>query len=118
MRPVFDHNGVAVAFKQDNDVFALDGTHLATIDSEWLVNHAGKQVAYFGSGWIRDLAGDCVAFMEGASGGPVTPQTQMPPIAPAPGITPMAAVTGMAPLPPLPSVKWSTVGWAGLRRLM
>ena len=92
--------------------------HLASVDGEWLVNRRGKAVAHFTSGWIRDLRGDCVAFMEGASGGPMTPQTQIAPIPPTPGITPMAAVASLSPLPPIPSVNWSTAGWDGLQRLM
>jgi hypothetical protein len=118
MKSVFDDSGAPVAFRKGDDLFALDGTHLATFDGEWLINHLGKPVAHFSSGWFRDLAGDCVAFMQGASGGPQTPLTQPVPLEPAPGITPMPAVAGVAPVPPLPSVNWSQIGWAGVRKLM
>jgi len=118
MKPIFDEKGTAVAFKQAEDLFALDGTHIAAFDGEWLVNHAGKSIGHFASGWIRDLDGDCVAFMDGASGGPMTPSTRIAPMPPAPGLTPMLCIPGINPVAPLPSVKWSPTGWRGLKKKM
>jgi hypothetical protein len=55
--------------------------------------------------------------MDGASGGPMTPQTKIAPMPPAPGITPMAVVASLSPIPPMPSVNWANTGWDGLQKL-
>ena len=94
----------------------LTGLTSRIFDGEWLINHHGKAIAHFNQGWFRDLRGDCVAFMEGASGGPMTPHTKFAPIPPSPGITPMATVASLSPIPPMPSVNWSVSGWDGLQK--
>ena len=63
------------------------------------------------SGYFRDKGGHAVAFVNGASGGPLLPITMFPPFPPFPAFPPFKPLAPLAPLPPLPSLSWSRIQW-------
>jgi hypothetical protein len=76
-------------------VFSYQGRHLGTLDR----------------GFFRDNQGHCVAFMDGAEGGPIPPIPQIPPVPPIPPIPPIAPIPPIPPIAPIGSFSWSNLSW-------
>lgn len=70
----------------------------------------GRYLGRFKNGVFRDKSGGAVAFVRGASGGPVKPITEIPPIPSIPPIPPINPIPQIPPIPPIDSLSWG-VSW-------
>lgn len=92
---IYDRNNRYRAFVSDGNVFTYQGRHLGIIDQ----------------GFFRDKRGYCVAFMDGATGGPIPPIPEIAPIPPIPPIPPIAPIPPVPPIAPVGSLNWSQLDW-------
>ncbi|QDU05707.1 hypothetical protein V6x_54480 [Gimesia chilikensis] len=116
MTPVFDAQGHTVAWidKDGNDliVFNLQGGPLAFIDDGGVYTFSSAFCGFYEDGFFRDRSGNSVAFTECASGGPLTPITEITPIEPITAIPPITPIAPITPISPIGSLSWSQVGWS------
>lgn len=73
MNPIFNNNGQVVAWQHNENIYHLDGSHAAVIDGDNVYGHSGQHLGVFDNGLFRDHQGGTVAFLDGASGGPMLP---------------------------------------------
>ena len=112
MEPTYDPRGKVIAWLNGENIYYLNGKHAAVLNGENLYGRRGQHLGVFLSGFFGDHRGGAVAFMEGASGGPLLPLASLPPLPPLPALAPLPAVPSLPPLPGLPSLRWSQVVWA------
>jgi 4-fold beta-flower domain-containing protein len=110
MEPIYDRIGRAAAWRHDNDIYNLDGSHAAVLNGPNVYGHRGQQLGVFGNGLFRDGRGGVVAFMRGATGGPVLPELSVAPVPPVPSVPPVPAVPSVALVPAVLSSGWG-VHW-------
>lgn len=77
------------------------------IEGKNVFSYSGKYLGEFEDGFFWDMYGNAVAFVEGASNGPLTPITEIPPIPPIHPIPPIPPVPPIPPIPPIHSLGWS-----------
>jgi hypothetical protein len=100
MEAIYDRNSRVVAWRQSNNIFHINGLHTAVIRGNQVYGHRGQHLGVFKNGLFRDHRGCVVAFMNGASGGPVLPIPSVSPVPPVP------AVPSVPPVPAVPSLSW------------
>jgi hypothetical protein len=98
MEPIFDRSGSVVAWLRDSDIYHLDGGHAAVLNGDNVYGHRGEHSGVFKNGLFRDHRGGVVAFIRGASGGPIRPIPSIPPIPPIPSIPPIPAIPSIPPI--------------------
>jgi hypothetical protein len=111
MQPIYDEFGDVAGWLHGERVLDRYGIDRAVIVQGYLVSYRGTHLGYFLDGYFRDPAGDAVAFVAGALGGPPLPVLRVPSGPPAIGVAP--------PPPPLPAIpsaarptrNWSRMGW-------
>ncbi len=91
-RHVYEFNGLALAYLEDDSVYAFDGQHLG----------------WWERGWVRDHKGACVFFTDAASGGPPTPARQARPAKGYKNAPPAPAFRHLKPAPIVNSLAWSS----------
>lgn len=109
MVPIYDRSGAVVGWV--NGGFVLDraaSNHLAFISGEALFTMSGGYVGRFAKGFFRDKRGGAVAFISGATGGPITPIPNIAPIPPIAPIAPIPPIPGIPPIPPIDQLGWGT----------
>ena len=106
MDPIYDRSGHVVAWLRGNDIYNLNGSHAAVLNRQNVYGHRGQQLGLFGNGQFRDSRGGVVAFMRGATGGPVKPVPSVPPVPPVPSVPPVPAVPSVPRVPAVPSLGW------------
>jgi len=111
MQAVFDRRGVTVGWIDDERVLDLRVQHRAFVRGSALFGYDTRYLGTFSGGFFRDRAGNAVAFIRGASGGPLLPLTQLPPIPPLAPLPPLKPLAPLAPLAPWPSLSWSKLSW-------
>ena len=116
MKPLFDRQGRTVAWLDGEDIYNLNGSHAGHVDEDGIYLRTGARRGSFSDGFFRDARGHAVAFVEGASNGPLTPITQIPPIAPIPAMPPIPPIPPISPIPPIPSLSWSSLDWPAFLR--
>ena len=109
--PIFDLKGSLTAWLKDNLIFSVSGAAAAYLNGENVINYAGVHCGSLKNGFFRDHGGNIVAFIKGATGGPMLPVTKTPPVAPMPGVAPIKPVAPMTPVQALPSLNWSGLSW-------
>lgn len=124
MTPVYDQQGICVAWLDDRSILDSSGRHRALIENTAVYGYDGKYLGTFEDGYFRDRQGYAVAFVEGAAGGPLTPLPQLPPLPPFPMLAPLPPLLPIPPIPAIPRFAWSPDGWeaylqgeSGRRRL-
>jgi hypothetical protein len=111
MEPVFDRKGKTIAWLMEGVLFNLGGRPIAFLSKNSVVSYRAKYLGVLDKGFIRDRSGHAVAFLRGASGGPMPPVPQVPPVPPVPQIPPVPPVSPIAPAPAVQSLSWSTLAW-------
>jgi len=106
MEPIFNRTGRVVAWHHGNDIYHLNGFHVCFIDGTNVYGHSGQHLGVFTNGLFRDHHGGVVAFVRGATGGPVLPTQWAPPVPPVPSVAPVHAVPSVPPVPAVPSIRW------------
>ncbi len=74
-KPIYNSTGWPVGWLVGNVLYDLDGNARAFIKDEGLFSYEGAPLGGFSDGFLRDSAGDAVAFIESAHGGPALPET-------------------------------------------
>lgn len=112
MNPIYDRKGQVVAWlRNDRDIYQLDGKHAAVIKNGNVYGHRGQHLGIFKKGLFRCHRGGAVAFLKGASGGPMLPLPSISPIPPIPATPPIPAIPSIPPIPAIPSLGWSSTAW-------
>jgi hypothetical protein len=113
MVPVFSRDAMVVAWLKNDVVYDLRGEPRAIVRGTAVISYEGVYLGRTDRGFFRDPQGDAVAFMPGATNGPITPSPRVKP-APPPTrdvlITPNVRIVAK---PGPASVFWSTLDWEG-----
>jgi hypothetical protein len=112
MLPVCDRRGAVVAWLDSARIVDLGGAFRAFVQGGAVFAYSGAYLGTFDSGFFRDKQGHPVAFIEGATNGPVLPVAAHRPVAPLISVEPRRPVPPMRPIPPTPSLSWSGTSWA------
>jgi len=110
MNPIFDREGQVVAWRNDENIYHLDGSHAAVINKENVYGPGGQHLGIFLEGFFRDHSGDAVAFLSGAFGGPILPTPSTPAIPPTPSTPPIPPTPSIPPIPAMLSLDWG-ISW-------
>ena len=92
MEPIYDRSGKVVAWLNEGRILDQSNKYSGFLHNDALYSMNGHYLGQFRSGFFRDRSGGAVAFIKGASGGPVIPATQIPPINPIPPVAPVAPI--------------------------
>lgn len=112
---IYDRQGKVVGWIVDSeDIFNRSNHYVGFIDGNELFSRSAKYLGEFADGYFWDGHGKAVAFIDGATHGPMTPIPQIPPIPPIHPITPIKPITPIAPIPPVRSLAWSSIAFAQL----
>jgi hypothetical protein len=111
VEPIFDRGGETVGWRKRDVVYALNGTARGFVFNRSLFGLAGEFLGRFEDDIYRDPAGRIVAFEREATGGPLLPVPQPPPVAPPPQLRPPVPSFAAAPPAPMRSMKWSDQAW-------
>ena len=110
---VYNQAGVVIGWIKNNIIFNYEGNKaVAFIDKEDVFSF-GNGNAYLGrfhKGFFRDKTGNAVAWVHGASGGPITlpPLDRVAPIF-MPVIKPITPITTI--INPIETFSWSNMSW-------
>lgn len=108
MEPIYGPNGDVVAWLDSPDAIrALDGGVIGWLYGDAVYTTAGSHVGYFNDGLLRDNNGDVVAWIEGASGGPLKPIRSIRPVQPIRGIAPIRPIREIRNVRAMRSLSWS-----------
>ncbi|WP_442892008.1 4-fold beta flower protein [Chryseobacterium sp. VD8] len=106
MTPIYDRHGRTIAWINNNFIYHLSGRQvLAFINNNSVFTYGSRHLGRFSNGFFRDRNGNAIAFIQGATNGPIPPIPQIPPIPPIPAIPPIP------PIPPIDSLSWSNLTW-------
>lgn len=109
MEPIFDRRGAVVGWFDGAFVVGPSNTFVGHVKADVVLSmSSGRPLGYFAKGFFRDHRGDAVAFLRGATGGPITPiVSSFTPMAPVLPVRPMTPI-GIAPivLTPVGSLAW------------
>jgi len=111
MEPIFNGHGCTVGWLREDIVYDASGQPSAFIRNGAVFSYSGGYLGRLDRGIFRDLNGHAVAFMHGASGGPMLPVPAVPPVPPVPQVPPVSPVPVIPPVPPVPSLSWSLLTW-------
>ena len=106
MEPIYGHSGQVVGWLQGEDIYHLNGSHAAVLNGTNVYGHRGQQLGVFDKGLFRDHSGGVVAFIRGATGGPVLPVPSVAPVPPVPSVPPVPAIPSVPRVPAVPSLGW------------
>lgn len=111
MEPIFDREGITVAWRKRDELFDCAGRHCGYIRDRAVFALDGTHRGWFLDGFYRDRDGRCLGFEEGATGGPLLPPGRELAIAPQPEpARPLERTITPAPLVMKPRT-WSEAGW-------
>jgi hypothetical protein len=121
MTPIFNRKGKAVGWFCDNVVFNINGSAVAFLRENNVFDYRCRYLGRLDRGFLRDQNGACVAYMRGATGGPIPPVPSMPPLPPTPAVPPIPPFTGIPRIPAIGTFSWSETDWdnwiAGKRKM-
>ncbi|WP_423816156.1 4-fold beta flower protein [Rhodocaloribacter litoris] len=110
MEPIFDRTGAVVGWLHEGRILDRSNRYRGFVKGDAVYAMGGQYLGRFRNGFFRDRSGGAVAFIQGASGGPLLPITQIPPVPPIPPIPPINPVPPIPPIPPVDSLSWG-VDW-------
>jgi hypothetical protein len=116
MEPIYNHLGRTIAWLKNNTIYDTIPRPRAFIRQRVIYTYEGRYIGQFEHGFFRDKQGHAVAFMQGASGGPIPPVTEVSPVPPIPPIPPIEPILSIPPIPPIPSLSWSSLEWEDFLR--
>ena len=111
MLPIRDRTGKTCGWLNDSLLHDLTGRHVG-----YVVNHGHvftyAYVGHLDDGYFCDEAGDAVAWLDGAAGGPLLPVALPAPVAPIPQAPLMdPPPLPSPPVPQIPTHTWSSLTW-------
>ena len=106
MEPIYDRLGKVVAWLYEGRIIDKSNKYRGFLHNDALYSMSRPHLGRFRSGFFRDLSGGAVAFIKGASGGPLLPLTQIAPIPPIPPIPPINPIPPVPPVAPLDHLSW------------
>ena len=77
-KPMYNSTGWPVGWLVGDVLYDLDGKARAFVKGEALFSYESEHLGGFSEGFLRDSAGDPVAFIDSAQGGPDLPETLEP----------------------------------------
>ena len=107
--PIHDSAGLTVGWLDANTVRDRSGIHRAFVSNRSIFTYSGGYLGAFVDGFFRDKSGHAVAFIRGATGGPLLPLAALPPSPPLFPLAPLAPLPPLPPVPALPSLSWSVL---------
>jgi hypothetical protein len=112
MTPIYDRNGRTIAWMNNNYIYHLSGRQvLAFVNNNSVFTYGSRHIGRLSNGFFRDRFGHAIAFIQGATNGPMPPIPQIPPIPPIPAIPPIPPLPPIPPIPPINSLSWSNFTW-------
>jgi hypothetical protein len=115
VEPIFNREGRTVGWRKRDVVYRMDGTALGFVFNRVLFGRDGAFLGRFEDDIYRDARGRIVAFEREATGGPLLPVPEPPPVAPLPELRPPVPAWGQVPPPPaMRSMRWSDLAWDDL----
>lgn len=111
MEPIYDRTGHPVGWLLDDVVRDMKARPRAFVDRGAVYSYDARYLGVVDRGFFRDRDGRAVAFVRGASAGPVMPPTKSAPMPPIPPIAPVHPMPPVPPPPPTASAKWSELEW-------
>lgn len=111
MEPIFSRDAAVVAWLKNDVVYDMSGEPRAIVRGSAVIAYDGTYLGRIDRNFIRDPHGDAVAFMRGATNGPVTPAPRVVPTPPPTRdvvITPNVRIVAK---PGPASVFWSGLDW-------
>lgn len=112
--PIHDRYGRTIGWLEEDTIRHLDGGTAAFVSGEAIFNDSGTCIGFIHDRYFRDLQGDAVAFLPGATGGPPLPLPERSPMRPPFSYAPMRPIGSRPPVrpkAPLWSVDWSPILW-------
>ncbi len=109
--PIYDPQATIVGWLHGDVIFGTDFVHRAFIHRGSVHSYRRKYLGRFDRGYFRDLAGDAVAFVVGATGWPLLPQVGNAPIPRVPPISPFPPVPTIPPIAAFATPNWSKIDW-------
>jgi len=107
MKPIYDQNGQAVGWLLNDDVvYNIVGLPRAFIRREGnIFNYKWNYLGRLDQGFFRDKDGNAVAFIQGATGGPIPPIPAVAPVPPIPATPTTFPFSAALPVSSIPSSK-------------
>lgn len=112
MDPIYDREGTCVGWLDAHRVLNLRGGKVAKVKERAVFDPSGTHLGWFDEGFFRDRRGGAVAFVEGATGGPITPITRFAPFPPMSSVHRSlrsdfsVRITRIPPIMPIGSLRW------------
>lgn len=112
MNPIHDSSGAVVAWLDSQYIRDLNGGVIAFVRYINVYRLDGQNLGTFRSCYFRDHSGFAVAFVRGATIGPLLPFPAIPPVPPIPAVPPSLPFPAIPPpIPASPLPEWSPSGW-------
>lgn len=73
---IYSKGGWPIGWLSEDVIYDSTGEARAFIDDEKVCSYEGQHLGSFHDGYLRDLPGDAVGFLEEAKGGPSLPEIQ------------------------------------------
>jgi hypothetical protein len=108
MDAIYGPRGNVVAWFNVDHFVALGGATVGWLYDDAVHSLRGNHVGYFTDGLFRDHAGRVVAFVDGATGGPVRPVRHVRPVQPVRHVRPVRPVRGVRQVRGVWSASWSS----------
>lgn len=108
----YDSHGKPIAYVCDDGIhiYLFTGQPIAYLYDNAVYGYNGHQFGWFENGWIRDLNGLCVFFIENASGlDPVKPFKQIKPVKGVKHMKPVKSIKNIKCLKTVKSLSWSAL---------
>lgn len=106
MKPLYDRHGSVVGWIRQGRILDRDNRYRAFLRGDAVYSMSGQYLGRFRRGFFRDKSGGAVAFIRGASGGPMTPIPSVPPIPAIPPIPPINPIPSVPPVASMDSLRW------------
>lgn len=104
----FGHSGQAVCYSPDGQHFYLwSGQPVAHLKGDKVYSFGGRLLGWFTDGWLYDRQNCPALFSSKATGGPVRPVKQVPPVKSVRAVKPVKSVTQVPHVRPVKSLSWS-----------
>jgi hypothetical protein len=117
MHALFNSRGKTIGWYSNFCFYSRDGREVVAWLHDDMVFAAGSRLlGIVRSDFIYDRNGYAIAFVNGASNGPVTPLPEVPPIAPVTTIPPVKPVPPVKPALPVFHLSWSSLSWEDFLR--
>lgn len=116
MLPIRDQTGRTCGWLNDarlHDLHDLTGQPVGfVLTAGHVYTYMGAHLGYLNDGYFCDRAGNAVAWLDGASGGPLLPAPLPAPVPPVPQ-APLRDPPPLPspPVPPVPTLTWSSLTW-------